>query len=497
MANETFDVIVVGAGFGGSSCAGLLAKKGLKVLLLEKNAISGGKAMTISREGGYRHTGWVVIGAPVEGNLYEVVLKELGMEDRVQLVAPASGRTGSIYKTSSGKYVALPEMPPGPTDPNILFDWLEIKEEERENALKLFADIVMMSPEQIETLHNTNFRDWLAQYSPPKSLYAFLVSLISDGLFMAPPDVVEAAEIIRSLQDMFLRNGGIFCVGGWSQVTEAYCEAVRQSGGTVIMQARTQKIVVKDGKVMGVVTTKGEFDAPVVISNAGIQPTVLKLVGEEHFDESYINYVKDLVPSWSLLGYRYYLNRKVTDAPFGVVFSDDSPWSLDRFNKARRGEASKEGVVYYEVPSHYDPTAAPEGKQVFLTGSYCSPDPDMSREEVMAWANAGEQIIFKAFPEMEGAIERKELYTTRDVSRLTRDSAVPGCGGETIGIAQIVGQCGPGKPSIQAPIEGLFFVGCDAGGTGVGTQQAIESGMNVADAVFRHCRMRKAHSRID
>ena len=41
-----------------------------------------------------------------------------------------------------------------------------------------------------------------------------------------------------------------------------------------------------------------------------------------------------------------------------------------------------------------------------------------------------------------------------------------------------------GVLSIQAPIRGLFFVGCDAGGTGVGTQQAIESGMTVAEAVL-------------
>jgi hypothetical protein len=63
-------------------------------------------------------------------------------------------------------------------------------------------------------------------------------------------------------------------------------------------------------------------------------------------------------------------------------------------------------------------------------------------------------------------------------------------GGETIGLGQIVGQCGDQKPSIRAPICGLFYVGADAGGTGIGTQQAIESGMNVADAVLRYHQLR-------
>ena len=60
----------------------------------------------------------------------------------------------------------------------------------------------------------------------------------------------------------------------------------------------------------------------------------------------------------------------------------------------------------------------------------------------------------RAFPELEGAIEDKELYTPKDVSNLTRESVLPGHGGETIGLGQIVGQCGPNKPSVRAPVEG-------------------------------------------
>jgi phytoene dehydrogenase-like protein len=252
------------------------------------------------------------------------------------------------------------------------------------------------------------------------------------------------------------------------------------------MKAKTERITVADGAVTGVVTSAGTFTAPIVVSNAGLQPTVLRLVGEEHFSEDYSRAVKDLLPSWALLGHRYFLSRKVTDVPYGVVFSSDSPWTLDRLEKAAKGQASREGVVYFEVPSNYDPAAAPEGKQILMTGSFCPPSPQMTADEIAAWARAGEEIIFAAIPELPDAIEDKELYTPRDVSNLTRDSVLPGHGGETIGLGQVVGQCGPTKPSVKAPVRGLFFVGCDAGGTGVGTQQAIESGMTVADAVVRH-----------
>lgn len=491
MADTSYDVIVVGAGFGGSACAGLLAKRGLRVLLVEKNARAGGKAMSLSKNG-FTYTAWVVIGAPVIGNLYEAVAKELGVEDMISLVAP--GTQGSMYKTSAGTYARLPSMPVGQTDPNVIFDWLEVKQEDRDAALAFFAQLTMMPPEEIDALHDVSFHDWISRHRVPPSLYAFLTSLCCDGMFMVPADLLEAAEAIRSLQDMFLRHGGMFCIGGYGRVAEAYCEAVRRHGGTVLMKAKTEKITVAGGKVTGVVTSQGTFTAPIVISNAGLQPTVLKLAGETHFPPDYVRYVKSLVPSWSLLGYRYFLRRAITDIPFGVVFSDTSPWSRERLAQAGTGRASREGVVYFEVPSNYDPAAAPPGKQLLLTGSFCPPSPDMTTDEVMAWANAGEAIIFKAFPELEGAIEEKDLYTPRDVSNLTRESALPGHGGETIGLGQIVGQCGPKKPSIQAPIPGLFFVGCDAGGTGVGTQQAIESGMVVADAVVQYREKFKAAS---
>jgi len=361
-----------------------------------------------------------------------------------------------------------------------------VKQEDRDVALSFFAQLTMMPPEEINQLHDISFHEWISRHRIPRSLYAFLVSLCCDGMFMVPADLLEAAEAIKSLQDMFLRHGGLFCRGGFGRVAEAYCEAVRRHGGTVIMKTKTEQITVANGTVTGVVTNQGTFTAPIVVSNAGLQPTVLKLVGEQHFGPEYVQYTKRLLPSWALLGYRYFLRKKVTDVAYGVVFSDGSPWSLDRLKGAGAGQASREGVVYFEVPSNYDPTAAPEGKQIMLTGSFCSPSPQMTQEEIAAWAKAGEETIFKAIPELEAAIEDRELYTPRDVSNLTRESVLPGHGGETIGLGQVVGQCGPNKPSIEAPIRGLFFVGCDAGGTGVGTQQAIESGMTVADAVLRY-----------
>ena len=52
-----------------------------------------------------------------------------------------------------------------------------------------------------------------------------------------------------------------------------------------------------------------------------------------------------------------------------------------------------------------------------------------------------------------------------------------------MGIAQVIGQVGASKPSARTPLAGLYLVGCDAGGTGAGTHQAVDSGFKVAQLV--------------
>ena len=190
MVEESYDVIVIGAGFGGSSCAGLLAKNGLRVLLVEKNRKAGGKATSLSKNG-HTHTAWVVIGAPVEGNLYQKLLDELEVADLATLVVP--GTQGSIYKTPEGKYTMLPESPPGVTEPNLIFDWLGIPEDQREPALQFFIEMTLMPPDKVKEFDGTSFDAWISSKQVPGPLYSFLVSLCCDGMFMVPSEMLDAA----------------------------------------------------------------------------------------------------------------------------------------------------------------------------------------------------------------------------------------------------------------------------------------------------------------
>lgn len=239
-------------------------------------------------------------------------------------------------------------------------------------------------------------------------------------------DRLDAAEAIMGIQDVFLRGGGFFCQGGYGALADACLAAVRRCGSTVLMHTRVNRILIEGGRATGIETREGAIHrAPVVISNAGIRPTVLRLAGEEAFPTEYIERVKGLVPSQALLGYRYFLEEPITDKGFGVVFSDSSPWSSARLAAADRGEASREGVLYFEAPNNYHPGAAPAGKQVILTGSFCPPDPSMSKESITAWADAGEEIFFGLFP--PGARPDRGARTSAPPGASPTPPATPPC----------------------------------------------------------------------
>ena len=131
--------------------------------------------------------------------------------------------------------------------------------------------------------------------------------------------------------------------------------------------------------------------------------------------------------------------------------------------------------------SFYDENAAPKGKQVLVSGTVCSADPDA--KEIQALYDVMDKQMQETFPEIWDACERREYNGPREIRDLTRDSAMPKTGGECVGVAQIIGQCGKDKPKSDAPINGLYIAGTDAGAEGMGTHQAATSGTRVAEMV--------------
>ena len=489
MKETAYDAIVVGAGPGGAACAALLAKEGVKTLLIDKNDRVGGKTMTLSRRG-FTHEIGAIVGVPEIDTPFDAVVKALGMEAEFELVRPDP--CGCLfYRVASGEYKPFPWPGRGQLpDMSEVGKWLDLKPEEVEELGRFLMEALSITPQQVEELEEggLSFDDFVSRYRIPQAFYSVMAFLMNLA-FCVPMELIDGAEGVKLFRDMITRSVACYPKGGYGRFAEVCAEAVKRNGGDVRLRTRVERIIVEDGEVRGVVTPVGDFQAPIVISNVGIQPTVLKLVGEEHFDKSYVNHVKDLVPGLGGVGVRYYLSKPVLEYPMYFSCSDDSYLNVDRCLR-QQTQVPEEVLVLVVVPSVYDPSLAPPGKQCVEVVALCSPDVEMKNLEL--WWDKVDEAVAKILPELPQHIEEKELYCTRDISSLARDRVLPGQGGEIIGLGQVVGQCGRGKPSVKAPLRGLFYVGCDAGGYGCATQQAADSAINVARTVLQYHRMHRA-----
>ncbi len=485
---KKYDVIVVGGGPGGITCAALLAKWGARTLLVDKNQTVGGKAVTPTNRDGFACELGPKLQVPAQGPGFAVAYRELGMESELKPIPLENA--GLAYRGRSGKYKT--GILPATTglQPEPLFELWDLSAKDLEAALKLMIDMAMMPPEQLDALDDLSTEEWLGGLdNVPWGFYIYM-AMHANGSLAEPIDLVSASEQVKIMQDIALRGAAGYYESGFGRVLDGLGKAFTANGGQLLLGTRVDRIKVENGRVTGIVTGNDTFEAPIVISDAGIQPTVLKLVGEAEFDKSYLSYVKGLVPGWAFTGVRYCLNKKVLDSGMYNIWADDTVMTLERFRKMRAGDIPDEVMMFATIPSNWDPRMAPAGKQCIVAGTICSPDP--KQQEIKMLCDKMDEMWDRVYPGVMDALMYKEVEGPAEVSEFTRDQVLEGQGGECVGLAQIVGQCGKYKPSVRAPIGGLYYCGADAGASGMGTHQSSTSGINVARTVLRYHNMRRA-----
>jgi phytoene dehydrogenase-like protein len=480
MAKREYDVIMVGAGLGGLVCGALLAKQGLKVIVLDKNNRPGGKQMGISVRG-FKGEMWPTYGIPKEVGPFVEAFDQLGIASKLELI-PKS--TALMYRQAKGKWATM-VSPAGRQDFDAtlnMFKAWQLSDKETETALKVLTEMALMTPEQLDALNDVTVKQWVAQHGDlPKPLFSFLAvqaNLMATGLY----ELVAIWELAKIMQ-IFAGSTTGYPKGGYAKLVDDIADVLKACDGELKLRSRVEKILVEAGRVTGVATKDEVFKAPIVVSNAGIQPTVLKLVGEKYFDSSYVNYAKSIVPSLGFCCQRYIFKEPVMEHGIYIGTSQDSYIDVRRHEEMRAGKTPPVVSVYAVNPALFDPEMAPKGKQMLLIGTWCRPDP--KAREIGALQKRVDEQFIEMFPKEAKYIEAREGYVgPAQVSALSRDSVLPGLGGEAVGLAVSVGYCGRSKPSVKAPIAGLFYVGHDAGGAGyLGTHQAVSSGVRTAPVI--------------
>jgi prolycopene isomerase len=177
--------------------------------------------------------------------------------------------------------------------------------------------------------------------------------------------------------------------------------------------------------------------------------------------------VDNLRLSFGAVSVKYALDTELVAAPLACYIPDFHDEKL----------VERQAAIFVPVPSAADPSLVPAGCQLVLAGSLAPPgldEPEQAKALCEVILDRIENTMQDLYPGIEEHVVWKIRTDTRYISEISGRWS-----GEVIGIAQNRHQVGKNKPSSVTPVEGLYLVGADAGGRGVGTEMAADSAINL------------------
>jgi len=483
-----FDVIVIGTGLGGSAAGAICAARGLKTLVLEKNARPGGSCSYYRRHGFQVDAGTHLF---IRGNRgpFGDCTRRLSLGEPIQFVQvnPMTHLRGFNLDIAvpSGWLPKLPFL--------IHFLWqADIPVREYPPLLRMFTDMLLMKPRQIEALDSVSIEAFMKRYT--RNIQVLTVIGFLMGLyFVLPIWEASAGESIWNFQKMAASGLTVrYPRGGAVTIPATFLRGAEKHGAVVRLRAPVEKILVagRPAAVRGVMLRSGEtITSRVVISTSAVTDTILTLAGRHYFPADYLRAVEALVPSMTAFQAKIGLRRPLVRAGSLVgVYPTRREGEItealmrELYAEAMAGRVGEYVPLYIPVPSNYDPGLAPPGCQLITAvagaphlGVPLQDSPRLWRERMMT---ALEAVI----PGLRENTIFCDQWTVRALAAWIGKKS-----GAAISTAQTTNQSGAGRPGHATPVAGLYLAG-DCAGTarGVGTELACQSGMDCADLVADH-----------
>ncbi|MBR0784189.1 phytoene desaturase family protein [Bradyrhizobium iriomotense] len=405
LMSET-DVLIIGAGHNGLTCAAYLAAAGLRVRVVERRKVVGGAAVTEEFHPGFRNS----VAAYTVSLLNPQVISDLKLaeqglrvvERRAQNFLPApdgsylltgEGRTkASVARLSAHDAEALDGFSRELEDiadvlrqfvlrapPNLLDGFGTNAIREAVNALQSANILRGLTLEQSRSLLDLFTRsagemlDERFEHDLVKALFGFDAIV---GNYASPYAAGSAYVMLHHAFGEVNGKKGVWghAIGGMGAITQAMARAARDRGVAIDTDAGVREVIVERDRAVGVVLENGEtIRAKYVAANVNPKLLYTRLIAADALPQDFLarirhwkngsgtfrmNVALDRLPSFTAL------SGEGDHLTSGIILAPSLPYMDRAYLDARALGWSRQPVVEMLIPSTLDDTLAPAGKHV-------------------------------------------------------------------------------------------------------------------------------------
>jgi phytoene dehydrogenase-like protein len=442
-----YDAIIIGAGHNGLTAGTVLAKAGLKVLILERTGWIGGMAATKELFPGFKHN----VGAWALLVLHEDMERLLELQKYgLEIITPptsycvfgAPGDAPFIWHNDPARMLAHLMNDHGPDAVQGvmgLWEYLQVfgkvMDAYRFKAPEPIESLIAAAPdartrETLITCFYGSAMEVIRKFFPDPNKHRCIQGSISamsiDGTHMGPYSAGSAC----SMAYHYTVSGGanVFKMpkGGIGSVSDAIQKSFAEHGGKVQFRAEVERFLVEDGTVVGVQLRGGEtISTRVVLSSLDARRTFIDLTGEEQLPSDFVHAVKEIEYRNGYIQIHLTL-KELPEFTGHLAFINEnnirwlpsyipSPEHLARcWEQYRHNQVPDDPVSYCYIPSVMDPSLAPPGSYTCTLFSHyfpaeLSPAEHDKQKHVMADRVIGQMA--KYAPNFRGAIMDQAIFT--------------------------------------------------------------------------------------
>ena len=479
------EIIIIGAGLGGLSAAIRLAKQGFSVTVLEKNPTIGGKVNVVESNGYRFDTGASLLTMKhVLEDLFQFAEKRIENYLEILPLEPICRyfwTDGTIFNASTNLQKTEAEIAKLDNVDNFrkfLADSRRKYEVSEKTFLshslndlpkllrpKYFKDLLAISSTKTLDSHVKSY------FKSPKlqQLFNRFATYNGSSPFQTPATFALIPYVEFGL-------GAWYVKGGMYQIPKALERLAKELGVKIYTESEVEKIVVEDGKAVGVKVGGETIGADFVVTNADAVMTYRELL------ETKNKRIDNLEPSCS--GFVLLLGTKKQFpnlAHHNIFFSDDYKAEFDALFHKKRPATNP--TIYVCATSRTDETQAPAGHEnlfILVNAPYTSNQTDWQKE-----AKPYRDLIIKTLEKqglegLEDSIDFEEIITPADFETKYRANHGSIYGVSSNGIFSAFLR----PPNKARKIKNLYFVG-GATHPGGGIPLVLLSGKLASDLIER------------